>query len=265
MLATKFHPDNALYPLYVQPKLNGIRAICDRAKRTFQTRNGEFWFDEMTAHIFRHLDALDLPVDINTKLDGEFYVHGWPLQRIAAAITVVRQVPIDDTLSVQYWIYDTITIKPFVQRIKNLVQETQLVRVVPTTEIRRKHDLDAIHSQHIADGFEGTMVRHGSAPYREGLTNALQKLKKKHEYEVQVVGCIEGEGKFINALGAFVVEDPVRGVQFKVGSGYFTKKLRKQYWLKRPIGKWITIASEAGLSANGIPLQAQFIAMRDYE
>ncbi len=256
-----------MLPCFSQPKLNGIRAICDRQNRTFQTRREEFWFDAMVEHIFAHLDALDIPLDPSIPLDGEFYVHGWSLQRIASAMTVVRQVPIEDTLQVQYWIYDTIQYdKPFEHRLNQLHNETSHVKVTPTTFIKRARDLNAIHANYITDGFEGTMVRSGSAPYITGRTNALQKIKKRNDYEVQVVGCVEGKGKFKGMLGAFIVEDPVKGVQFRVGGGSgFTKATRQQYWDNKPIGKWITIASEAGFSDGGKSLQGQFVGLRDYE
>jgi len=266
MLATKFRADSVLYPLFAQAKLNGIRAICDRVNRTFQTRREEFWFDPMVEHIFKHLDALQLPLDPSVPLDGEFYVHGWSLQRIAAAMTVVRQVPIEDTFQVQYWIYDTISSKPFEERLNKFTGETSHVKVTPTTYVHRARDLNAIHANHITDGFEGTMVRSMSAPYITGRTNALQKIKKRNDYEVQVVGCVEGKGKFKGMLGAFIVEDPVKGVQFRVGGGSgFTNETRQQYWDNKPIGKWITVASEAGFSDGGKSLQCQFVAVRDYE
>lgn len=220
----------------------------------------------MVAHFFAHLDAVgDKLPDV---LDGEFYVHGWPLQRIAAAMTVVRERPIEDTLKVQYHVYDTVSNKQFTSRYESLQAETELIKVVPTEVVRSRIALQELHSKYIAAGYEGTMVRSGTAPYLEGRTRALQKIKKKLDYEVQVIGIIEGTGKFTGMVGALVVEDPVKGVQFKVGSGSgFTDKSRKELWDNPPIGKWITISSEAGLSDGGIPLQAQFelIIVRDYE
>lgn len=50
-----------------------------------------------------------------------------------------------------------------------------------------------------------------------------------------------------------------------VGSGHLTKDQRQEYWDNPPVGKWITISTEAGVSDKGIPVQAQFECVRDYE
>ena len=212
----------------------------------------------------RFWKTLETDFDCDTIFDGEFYRHGWKLQQISEAMTVVREEPIEATYEVKYHIFDRISLKPQSQRIL-LPFESQYVEAPATQKVYSAQDLDKYHYRYLEEGYEGSIIRLGGAPYIHGLTSALLKRKQRIDFEVQVTGVIEGKGDYKGMLGAFRVEDPVRGVGYKVGSGHFTLELRQRYWDNPPIGQWITIYTEVGVSEKGIPLQAQFECVRNYE
>lgn len=212
----------------------------------------------------RFWDELSALYGNDTILDGEFYRHGWKLQQISEAMTVVREEPIEITRQVKYHIFDRISLKPCGERLL-LPYFSEQVEVVSTNKVYAPKALDDYHNDYIGLGYEGSVIRLGGAPYIHGLTSALLKRKQRIDFEVQVTGVIEGKGDYKGMLGAFRVEDPVRGVGYKVGSGHFTLELRQRYWDNPPIGQWITIYTEVGVSEKGIPLQAQFECVRNYE
>jgi len=52
------------------------------------------------------------------------------------------------------------------------------IKLVPTYEISNKQELDKYHSKFIAEGYEGTIVRHGSAGYESNKrSSSLLKYK----------------------------------------------------------------------------------------
>ena len=77
-----YEPHRVTYPCYVQPKLNGIRALYQNGN--FQSRDQLPFPPGLLNHLSSPLQSA---FDPSVILDGELYVHGWPLQRINAAVT----------------------------------------------------------------------------------------------------------------------------------------------------------------------------------
>ena len=103
MLAQVYEPHRVTWPCYVQPKLNGIRALYQAGQ--FQSRDELPFPPGLLDHLAKTLLKIFGPEVI---LDGELYKHGWPLQRINAAVTPVRQKPTEDTLQVEYHVFDVV-------------------------------------------------------------------------------------------------------------------------------------------------------------
>jgi len=115
LLAHIYEPRRVTYPCYLQPKLNGIRALYQGGH--FQSRDQLPFPNGLLSHLAEPLLRLFGPEVI---LDGELYVHGWPLQRINAAVTPVRQQPTEDTLKVEYHVFDVVDFeKSFEERQHN--------------------------------------------------------------------------------------------------------------------------------------------------
>jgi ATP-dependent DNA ligase len=265
MLCEEYDPSTILFPCYCQVKLNGIRALYHPKLQAFQTRDSKWWNRRLTDRFSKALTAIGL---VNDILDGEFYVHGWPLQRIAGAMSVSRSDPSEDTLKVSYCPYDIVNAKPFTSRIESLdvlrfvdIEELKHVCTVKVTSIE---ELDYNYNSAKALAYEGLIIRNGSAPYIHNRTTALLKRKPDYTTEAKVTGVIEGKGQHIGRLGAFEVESLDGKLRYKVGGG-LTIAQREQWWKNPPIGMVITVASKAGVSAGGIPVQAHFEAVRNYE
>lgn len=291
LLAHIYEPHRVTYPCYVQPKLNGIRALYQNG--CFQSRDGIPFPVGLLDHLAQPLLSTFAS---DVILDGELYVHGWPLQRINAAVTPVRQHPTEDTVQVEYHVFDVVDFgKSFhARKVGRCVHldagDKPPIRFVQHEVVDDKQAADRMYHLFVSDGYEGMMYRLGDCPYTvpkmENINTQGRKvpyrgrflsdkdnrcwhlLKRKdwqdHEYEC--VGVEEGEGKYEGTLGALICDCPTPNAMhrlgvppnpglfsnFHVGSG-LTDSQRHFYWRNPPIGKLIKVKYLC-LSSDGIPL-----------
>ena len=87
---------------------------------------------------------------------------------------------------------------------------------------------------------EGVMINIDDSPYESKRTKNLLKVKVMQTCDLRIIDYIEGEGRNIGRLGAFVVD--YKGNSLKVGGGY-TDKQREEYWRRKDelIGRVITV------------------------
>lgn len=165
LLAHVYEPHRVTYPCYVQPKLNGVRALYQGGR--FQSRDGLPFPKDLLRHLAEPL--MDVFGDRHHPLDGELYVHGWSLQRILGAITPVRTEEREDTALVEYHVFDQVYYdKPFEERMLGLNKlnwQTSKVKVVLTREVFDDDEANAFYATWVAEGFEGMMYRLGDCPY----------------------------------------------------------------------------------------------------
>lgn len=276
MLAHVYEPQRVTYPTFVQPKLNGIRALYQNGH--FQSRDEIPFPDGLLTHLSKPLLELFNPSII---LDGELYVHGWPLQRINGAVTPVRQEANEDTLKVEYHIFDQVNFQlPFKHRFTETSREGP-IKWVKTRLASDEEYANQFYAKVVYDGYEGMMYRLGDCPYtRPKMENINEKgrivpyrgrflsdknnrtwhlLKRKswQDDEFLCVDVVEGEGKYKDLLGAVTCypidrEGLATGRKFTVGSG-LTDAEREFYWQNPPVGKKIKVKYLC-LSSDGIPL-----------
>lgn len=247
------------YPLHVQPKLNGIRALCHRGR--FQSRDEHFWQPGILDHL---TTDVDFPADM--LFDGELYVHGWSLQQINSAISVNRVDITERTAQVEYHIFDCISLNdvnlPFAERSKlltwwfNTVTNRKL-KQVPTHRVVTANEGNSWYSHYKAAGYEGLMYRLNE-PYgvlercgnKENRWNVLLKRKEFVDWEGKVVGIKESD---INpgTVGALVFEFD-NGNEFSAGSG-LSHEQKLRYFHAPPIGRLVRI-EYLMLSDKGTPL-----------
>lgn len=171
LLAHIYEPHRVTYPCYVQPKLNGVRALYQNGR--FQSRDEIPWNKKVLAHLAEHLVDYIPPSVI---LDGELYVHGWNLQRILSAVNPVRVEPSEDTLHIQYHIFDVAAFGvPFIDRAYGALQQTVAtirkervtmnVAMVLTQKAYNATEADHYYNDFVSLGYEGMMYRLGDCPY----------------------------------------------------------------------------------------------------
>lgn len=290
LLAHVYEPHRVTYPCYVQPKLNGVRALYQNGR--FQSRDGV----PFPATLLKHLaDPLLQTFDPRVILDGELYIHGTPLQEILGGVTPVRQEVNEMTLKVEYHVFDVVDFNlPFLQRMKaepfaKLRTDMGMVRHVTTIHAHDEAYANEYYAHWVALDYEGMMYRLGDCPYtvpkqpvssttmsdgsrgsimlprnlrflsdKDNRCWHLLKRKDWQDDEFLCIGMKVGEGKYAGTLGALVCKTK-EGRTFTVSG--FTDIERDTYWENQyPIGRQIKVKYLV-LSTDLIPLNPTVIAV----
>lgn len=268
MLAHKFndHQHKIVYPVYIQPKLNGIRGIYNHG--VFQSRDEHLWKPDVLSHLVHELLTCTNPDQI---LDGELYVHGWSLQKINGAVAVTRNEPNKFTPIVEYHVFDIIdTTNPmqtFEQRAESLfnlrnritLHSLTKVRVVPTMLMSQPQAESAYHSYR-QQGYEGIMYRASDKPYgheqfcgnKDNRWNYLLKRKAWVDDEFTIIDFTSTLGEKGNR-GFQLTCKTKEGRTFNVGSGLAHEEMIA-FENEPPIGKQARVRFEM-LSDDLIPLK----------
>lgn len=206
------------YPCYQQPKLNGLRCMIDA--------NGEAWSKagepyKLPQHIQEEVLKLAEAGKIPDGIDGEIYAGlesegGLSLQRIVSAF----RKPNNDTPRLKLYVYDLpSSTKTFDERKFDLdtldsdVRSLKLrnINVLRTIGVENEVQGDEVHSENVANGFEGSIYRNKDGIYDfGGRSYDVIKRKPRQDAEAKVVS-VEIDK---NGQGVLTCEEQT-GVQFK--------------------------------------------------
>ena len=225
-------------PVYMQPKLDGVRCLIQSDKIagkkrqiTAYSRTGKVW--KNIDHILSEL----MPFFVkhpNVVLDGELYNHDFK-DDFESIISMVRKTkPTDEdrrisALNVQFHCYDMVNKRmKFSTRDKWLagnLLESYCVKRLTTYSIESDVTAKIAHTQNLKDGYEGSIVRLDDT-YQCKRSHSLRKFKDFSDAEANIVGYEEGKGKRAGTLGKFLMQDD-DGVQFGCppGKGHNYKDL----------------------------------------
>jgi len=172
-----------LSEIFWQYKYNGHRCLIHNNSEQLiaYSRNGK----PITTidHILR---GIDIPE--GCTLDGELYIHKTDLQVISSLVKRKQ----DETKRLKFVAYDTISDKPFGDRLNQLEKYNlgKNVVIAPTT-LGITHDYleqDAINNVKKVLNYEGFMLRLNNAGYAPGKRHAqLLKVKARYDCEGTVV------------------------------------------------------------------------------
>ncbi len=202
MLAHPFekYVKKLLYPVDVQPKLDGLRAIArwEGDKVVLISRAGKPWL--VTTHLNEQLEKL---MPKGTVLDGEIYLHGKPLQWITSRAKKKQE----GTECLQYHVYDS----PEVDGDDSLLwvsRESKLwtlftagpvttsIKQVHTLRVDSRADVMWSHDKYVDEGYEGLIVRTLNGLYEYGHRSpSLLKVKAFEDAEFTIIGHTDGKGK----------------------------------------------------------------------
>jgi len=175
MLAKDYHKEKSKidYPCYAQPKLDGMRNVATN-ESLLSRKNKRI---ENMMHIEKELNKLP----DGEMVDGELYAHGYSFQENMKFIKKYRKGLSE---KVVYHVYDMNSNETFIERytkLKKLVKGMKNVEVVPVTVINNEKELKEAHKKFLADGYEGTIVRHGNKGYE--LNKRSDSLLKYKDFE----------------------------------------------------------------------------------
>ena len=263
------YADKVEFPVYTQPKLDGIRCIA--TKDGLKSRTGK---DIVSVpHIFESLRPF-FESHPDVVLDGELYCDKFDNDFNAICHHVRRTNVTEESLEkakvIEYYVYDVVdsTMK-FSDRknfiIYSFVQAGVGGNVIPveTELVTDKEALDKLYCEWLHLGYEGQMIRLNE-PYENKRSKTLLKRKDFQDAEYTILGWKEGIGNRAGTIGHlnFETDD---GVTFKSnvkGNFEYVADLLKQG--DSLIGKEATIKFFQ-LTPDGVPRFPYVIAIRDYE
>ena len=237
MLAQEWTKTPLVFPLYLQPKLDGIRCLVyqEEGKWVFQSRNGVIF------QSFPHL-VCDLPE--GHVLDGELYRHDLEFHQITS---MVRKKDHPDLSQIQFHVYDLIQEGGFEQRWRMLQSfESPLLRT-ETVLVHSVKEIEAYHTECVAKGYEGIMIRTPGGKYKHGRSKDLLKYKHFKTDEFKVIGHAVGKGD----IPVFECETPT-GVFSVMMKSTLASKREMLTRVEEYYGKWLTVKYQE-LSPAGIP------------
>ena len=289
------------FPLYVQPKLDGVRCLMYLQKKNGGVKNVVAYtrtkkmfpsVDYVKKILYPYLDALyDDEKNQSIYFDGELYKHGKKLQDISGdSRNEASDTTVDNKNRNEYHIYDCFypleLDMPFSRRLEQLKafyealepSDSIVLKRVPTFLIKNQIEVSKKYTHFTKMGYEGIMLRNANGPYlansqRTGAflrSKDLVKMKPKFADEYELVGYTEGsKGKDKGAI--LWICQTKTGEQFNVAPKDITYEERytlfqeaEKNFNEKYKGRMLTVEYE-DLSKNEVPLRAKALAFRDYE
>jgi DNA ligase-1 len=262
MLAKNYsdYKDELQFPVYCQPKLDGLRCIV--------TRHGAYSRKWKPFSTLQHIrDALQPVFDKYPTIlafDGEMYSHELK-DNFEEIVSIVKQpkATAQDIAKckelVQYHIYDYVPAEEYANLIYKsrdldldvaLIDAPDCLRRVKTTLAWNQEELDEQYNWCSIDGYEGQMIR-TDAPYQQKRTKYLLKRKDFVDEEFLIFGYKEGKGSREGCITLrLTTKDGKEFDSVPVGGVEYLQRLW-QNRLRLP-GLYATVKYQ-NLSTDGIP------------
>ena len=273
------------WPVYVQPKLDGIRCIVrlENGEIVGRTRNGKVI--ECMDHIIDQLKECFVE-DPELILDGELYNHGLKddFNKITSLVRKKRSPEALEAAKslIQYWVFDAPRVYDFDESVRFRTRNFGLISLleghcyhyddgmtnyivnVQTKSCYNTQTLDEWHNTFLNDGYEGSIVRR-NAPYENKRSKNVLKRKEFFDSEYLVLDVVEGIGNRVGTAGNLVCRDEETEKEFhsniKGTFEYLAELLENK---DDYIGKLVTV-KYFQLTPDGVPRFPFAIGFRDYE
>ncbi len=222
MLAKSFdeYADDLVYPVYSQPKLDGIRCIA--TVEGLFTRNGKPIV--AAPHVIKALAPFFAQYR-HRLLDGELYNHELKHDFNRLVSLVKKTKPTEQDLEesardIQYWVYDMYGEYEFGLRDTELVialgdLNNPVIRHLRGSETPDRETLDKAYEWYLREGYEGQIVR-ANTPYENKRTKNLLKRKEMTSDEFELLDLQAGRGGAANHAARAILKTR-QGDQFEAG------------------------------------------------
>lgn len=259
------YKDKIKFPIYSQPKLDGIRCIVK--SDGMWSRNGKPIIS--APHIFEALKPL-FEANPDLILDGELYANKdvADFNTIISCVRKTKPTPedLETSKKIQYWIYDVPSIDDvFSKRERYLFDVLNLPNCCVKVSSITCHSEQVImdrYEAYMSHGYEGQILRTDSL-YENKRSKSLLKHKSFVDAEFKILGVEEGKGNLSGKVGRLNFE--INGKPFDAavnGDWEYIERL----WHSREglVGKMATV-KYFELTEDGIPRFPKVIAIRDFE
>lgn len=269
MLAKRYSEKSSKidFPIYVQPKLNGVRCIAVKSNNEVKLYSRKMkQYTDVCSNLVSNLNKVMYDGSI---FDGEIYKHGWSLQRIVAAVKKKSS----DTNLLEYHRYDIPSHKDtFTERNRAMLmycKTNQVVKQVVSHLVNSKAVIKEMHDYYVDLGYEGLIIRKQNGEYEwKHRSSSLLKYKEFIDEECRIIGYKSSTGatdraiiwkvRRRNSSGHYVYFDVVP-------RGTLEDRIRLYPNGWKYIGKMLTVRYHS-LSDEERPIPNPVgIAIRDYE
>lgn len=226
---------------FATPKLDGIRAFWTKnTPNVLWSRGGKEFVG--LEHVLEDIKKIIDADDTIEFLDGELFAEKTEFSDIQGTVVSNVNYTHEDKNRIKYNIFAVGGDK------FNTTEDMQL-KLISLAENYRYPNLNYILAQkiqndaqkirdmakmYVDDGYEGIMLRHPKTAYEFKRSDSLLKFKFFDEADLDVVGMVEGAGKYEGMLGALVCNGVIDGkyIETEVGTG-FTDDQRNEFWLNK--------------------------------
>jgi len=253
----------------ISKKLDGIRSsvvIIDGKFHAF-SRTGKS-LDVAFTKIFKELDLLRVAQTIgeDKMIDGELYVHGVPLQKIAGNVAL-KEWDEERQGKLEFWIFDYAgsddNAELRAQKLNSIALRGTTVKINLQMSVNTYNEAKIFHDKWVQKGYEGAILRDCSYTYGYGARDErMIKLKEFTDDEFEIVG---------HKLGLRGSEDMCFICKTEDGKTFDPKPIgdratKEKYIEDMPqlIGKMLTVKF-FHYSPDGIPVLPSGVCIRDYD
>ena len=168
------------FPCYIQAKLDGMRALGCRQGDLISRKGKEI---DTMLHIQKDLDSIPV-LDI---FDGELYVKGESFQENMKLIKKYRK---GESEKIKFHVYDMV----FPGKSFIIGKNYSNIELVSTYQVNSEDEIRKYHEQFIAQGYEGTIIRHSEEGYAVNKRSSqLLKYKDFIDESYEVVDVVSSE------------------------------------------------------------------------
>jgi len=256
MLAQKYNRKYIKLPLYVQPKLDGVRAYFDGKELSSRLHTAIL----TTPHITEAIIDSELS---EYKLDGELMLPGCSFQELVSIIK--KKSWSESNNKIVYNVFDymdnNLNFSERYEVLKDIFSRNKFngIELVPAYKCNDETDIDKHHLQFVTNKFEGTIVRNDT-PYENKRSYNLLKLKDFIDEEFMIIGQhTDNNGECVFSCAC---RDNLNQ-SFKVKM-IGTHEERVELLNNNNYGKALTV-KYIRKTDDGIPFHAVGVAIRDYE
>jgi DNA ligase 1 len=258
------------FPLFSQPKLDGIRCIVQMRGDGMWSRTGKKIVS--APHIYEQMKHLfvDNP---DLIFDGELYADKFAndFNAICSLVKKTKPTPedlVESASKIEYHIYDLPSCNDVFSVRSTKLSEIDLpecCKLVPTYKLVCENDIHKQHELYVEEGYEGQILR-VDEKYENKRSKYLIKHKSFIDEEYTILGVEEGVGNKQGMVGKFLFQNK-NGKLFKASPKFNWEECTKM-WINKSelIGKLATV-KYFNLTPDGVPRFGYVIkiAREDYE
>jgi len=220
--------ENLVYPLLVQPKLDGFR--CVYVDGQLLSRTGKPMGNSSLAG---HFNTKNFPKD--KIIDGELYMHGLPFPKLSS---ILRKDKADIPEGLRFNAYDTMSLEEWNKRqckgiysdrirwvrelINDKIANYKKVIDTPTDLCNTPSEVMSLYNKYLAKGYEGVMLKdpNGLYKWKRVTMNSgeMLKLKPFKSIDLPIKEIYDGEKSFTGMAGGVVCT--YNDHTIRIGSGF---------------------------------------------